>query len=553
MGPPEEVTRTSIVAGAAAIVLVRVGVIIAKIVLAPTQPSARLVPVSDGTARTLTRATHWLLALFIYPRTIVSILRWQGMPVWLAAAVDRMIALTLLIVVIGLVLPYQRGIGNAIGRLASATAEDDPWRIPWRRLGTIWHIIAIFFLFSLFTVFMVEGPALFRQVFATVALSFLVIAALVAALRYLERQSDTLGLSVPEPVADEPNVDEVEGAEVAPRRRRRPVLMVLRLAIALVAVLTVLNVWGIRIWERLFGDDAGLGGHVVDILIVVAVVYAIWWVANRLITRAIVNLDEQAVTERSSYRARTVLVFARNAVLVTLALIGTLLLLSEIGVSIGPLLAGAGVLGIAIGFGSQRLVQDLISGAFNLVEDTFAVGDVVDLGGKSGVVEAMTIRTVRLRDLGGNVHTIPFSTIDVVTNMTKDFSFAVFDIGVAYREDVDQVIKVIEGIGDRMRREREFRRIILEPMEMFGVDAFGDSAVVVKCRLKVRPAAQWLVSREFRRRLKKRFDELGIEIPFRHHTIYFGEDRRGAASPMRVRVEGPEPEPALQPLPRSAE
>ena len=219
-----------------------------------------------------------------------------------------------------------------------------------------------------------------------------------------------------------------------------------------------------------------------------------------------------------------------------------MVILSELGLNIGPLLAGAGIIGIAIGFGAQHLVQDIITGLFNLIEDTFAVGDVVDLGGKSGVVEAVTIRTVRLRDAGGNVHTIPFSAIAGVTNMSKDFSFAVFDIAVAYGESVDEVMRVIKEVAEDLRHDRAYRRTIREPLEMLGVDRLADSAVIIKCRLKVRAGSQWLIGREFNRRLKNRFDELGIEFPFPQQTIHFGEDRRGAAPPAHVVLDAPERE-----------
>jgi small conductance mechanosensitive channel len=151
-----------------------------------------------------------------------------------------------------------------------------------------------------------------------------------------------------------------------------------------------------------------------------------------------------------------------------------------------------------------------------------------------GVVEEMTMRTVVLREYSGNVHTIPYSAIDTVTNYTKDFSYAVFDIGVAYRESVDQVMDVLRQLGEEMNRDPYFRRLMLEPIEVAGVDRFADSAVIIKARLKTRPLKQWEVSREFNRRIKNRFDELGIEIPFPHRTIYFGVDKEGKAPPVGV-------------------
>jgi len=222
---------------------------------------------------------------------------------------------------------------------------------------------------------------------------------------------------------------------------------------------------------------------------------------------------------------------------VVLTVVAVLMILSELGINIAPLLAGAGVVGLAIGFGSQRLVQDVINGAFILFQDLMSVGDVVKLGDKAGVVEALSIRTVRLRDLAGIVHTIPFSTIEGVSNLTREFSFHVFDLGIAYREDVDSVIELINQIGEELRADPQIGPLILEPLEVFGLDAFGDSAIVIKGRIKTLPIKQWQVGRAFNRLVKKRFDEQNIEIPFPHRTLYFGQDKQGTAPPMFVQLE----------------
>jgi small conductance mechanosensitive channel len=188
-----------------------------------------------------------------------------------------------------------------------------------------------------------------------------------------------------------------------------------------------------------------------------------------------------------------------------------------------------------------------------------AVGDVVKLGDRAGLVEAISIRTVRLRDLSGTVHTIPFSAIDTVSNLTRDFSFYVFDLGVAYREDVDEVMEVIRQVGEELRTDPEIGPVVLEPLEIFGVDAFGDNAVVIKGRIKTQPIKQWMVGRAFNHRIKKRFDERGIEIPFPHRTVYFGQDKDGTAPPLQVSpgiaVHGPPNDvlwPQQEPDPKSA-
>ena len=219
---------------------------------------------------------------------------------------------------------------------------------------------------------------------------------------------------------------------------------------------------------------------------------------------------------------------ARNLMVTLLITVGIIEVLSVVGVNANALLAGAGVVGLAVGFGAQTLVKDLITGMFILLGDTVRVGDVVDLGGKSGVVEAISMRTITLRAYNGDVHTVPYSSIDVVTNMTKDFSYYVLDVPVAYKEDVDRVVEVLKGIDGQLRREWPYRRLILEPIEIAGVDAFRDSAVIVKARTKVRAGEQWKVGREFNRRIKQCFDEQGIEIPFPHQKLLFADDKRSA-------------------------
>ena len=224
---------------------------------------------------------------------------------------------------------------------------------------------------------------------------------------------------------------------------------------------------------------------------------------------------------------------------VVILAVAVFMLLSEFGVNLGPVLAAAGVVGLAVGFGAQNLVQDFISGFFLLLEDQVRVGDVVQIGDKGGLVEKVTLRMVILRDFAGSVHFIRNGKIDVVTNMTKDYSNYVFNIGVAYRENVDEVIQVLKDIDEEMRRDAAFKDDILAPLEVAGLDSFGDSAIVIKARVKTKPIQQWRIGREFNRRIKLKFDELGIEIPFPHQTIYFGKDKAGKAPALNVEMEKP--------------
>ncbi len=207
---------------------------------------------------------------------------------------------------------------------------------------------------------------------------------------------------------------------------------------------------------------------------------------------------------------------------VVLAAIAIYMVLANFGFDVAPLLAGAGIIGLAFGFGGQYLIRDLINGFFILLEGQYRVNDVVQIGDFSGLVESINLRTTTLRDLEGRVIIIPNGEVKTVINHTKEFAYALFDIGVAYKENVDRVMDVIKELGGQMSRDSYFGRLILEGLEMLGVDGFAESHVSIKFRIKTIPIRQWEVAREFRRRLKNRFDELGIEFPFPHRTLYWG-------------------------------
>ncbi len=238
----------------------------------------------------------------------------------------------------------------------------------------------------------------------------------------------------------------------------------------------------------------------------------------------------------SRARLETLLPVVRNALLVVLFLIAMLMVLSEMGVDIMPLMAGAGVLGIAIGFGAQTLVKELINGFIVIFEDLASVGDVVRVGDRVGMVERITIRKMQLRDLDGTVSTVPFSEINIVDNLTKDYSYYLMDIGVAYRENVDEVMACLRDVDKDLRESEDYGESILAELEILGVNEFADSAVLIRARIKTRAHDKWFVGREFNKRMKAAFDARGIEIPFPHQTLYFGEDKQGSAPPGRIRL-----------------
>ncbi|HOJ71975.1 MAG TPA: mechanosensitive ion channel family protein, partial [Syntrophorhabdaceae bacterium] len=233
-------------------------------------------------------------------------------------------------------------------------------------------------------------------------------------------------------------------------------------------------------------------------------------------------------------RTHTLGTIIRYVLIFAIIAIASMTVLKELGINIGPILAAAGIVGLAVGFGAQSLVKDVISGFFIILEDQIRVGDVVEIAGKSGLVEKINLKTTVLRDMAGNVHCVPNGLIQVVTNMTKEYSRYVFDIGIAYKEDVDRVIEVIKEIDEDMRNDPDFKNDIIEPIEILGLDQFASSSVIIKARTTTLPIKQWRVGREFNKRLKKRFDELGIEIPFPHVTLFMGTDKKGNQPPIKI-------------------
>lgn len=210
-----------------------------------------------------------------------------------------------------------------------------------------------------------------------------------------------------------------------------------------------------------------------------------------------------------------------------------LILLGKFNINIAPILASAGIVGLAVGFGAQELVRDFISGFFILLEDQIRTGDVAIINGTSGTVEKIEMRTTTLRDSSGIVHIFQNGKINTLSNMTKGWSAIVIDIGVAYKEDTDKVTEIMKQVGDEMQKDPEISPKILSPVDVWGLDQFGDSAVILKVKITTKSGMQWSVSREYRRRIKKAFDAQNIEIPFPHISIYTGE----ATKPLPIEIE----------------
>jgi len=233
--------------------------------------------------------------------------------------------------------------------------------------------------------------------------------------------------------------------------------------------------------------------------------------------------NENVDTVESTKRIETLTGILHGIIKIILWSVYIMMILQKFGINIAPILASAGIIGLAIGFGAQELVRDFISGFFMILENQIRTGDVAIINGTGGLVEKIELRTVTLRDFSGVVHIFQNGKISNISNMTKDWSAMVFDIGVAYKENTQLVMDVMKEVGDGLYNDPEFKDNILEPIEIFGLDKFADSAIVIKARLKTKPIMQWSIGREYRKRLKEAFDARNIEIPFPHTTVYWGE------------------------------
>ncbi len=270
----------------------------------------------------------------------------------------------------------------------------------------------------------------------------------------------------------------------------------------------------------------------------IAVVTVLAWVAitfsHRLIRSLRIAYSNTLDNPEDIKRITTLGRVFRYMASVAISVVAGMLVLGELGISIAPILGAAGVVGVAVGFGAQSLVKDFFSGFFLLLENQMRHGDVVEVAGIGGVVEDMTLRYVQLRDYDGNVHFIPNGTITTVTNKTSGYAYSVIDIGIAYREDIDEALAVMRRVGMAMRLEMAWQSRILEDIQIVGVENWADSAVTLRCRFKVAPIEQWNVRREYLRRLKYAFDSENIEIPYPHLTIYPGQMKDGSAPALQI-------------------
>ncbi len=504
------------------------------LVLAPYAPQLRLAPIGDENAAYCSVWWRRLVNIGAYGYVFCQAALLLGLPESGYAALVRLLGVLL----VGLLITFILQNRIAFARWLHETGRTSGTRAHLRvfaflgKLADFWHIPAILYVVAGGLLAAAEGLEgflfLIKGSAATVVIAWATGFGFAGVRRAFER-----GFRIRAELHERYPGLQARVNRYLPVARRAAQAVILLLGICL-----ILEAWNADIFTWLASETGrAVIATLASIVAIALIATIVLEVATTLIDRYLTQVDEKGELMERSQRARTLLPLARNALRVVVGIIAALMILSEIGIDIAPVLAGVGVAGLAIGFGAQTLVKDIITGLFILLEDSVAVGDVVTAGGHTGTVEAITIRTIRMRDLQGQVHTVPYSSVDTISNMTKEFSYYLIDMGVAYREDYDEVVGVMREVGAELQQDPEFGPNMLEPLEIMGLNSFGDSAVIVRARLKTRPLTQWATGREYNRRLKAAFDERGIEIPFPHTQIYFGEDKQGRAPAARVVIE----------------
>jgi len=495
-----------------------------RTLLKPTGLLSRSLEIPPATGAYLSVWANRVVATGIYGVLGLQSAYVLGLPTTTFLFLGKLVYGLLWALMVAFILQNRTAFAQRISEHSDGSARNTFWSL----FSSIWHLIAIAYVTAGLVILMSMGDAGFLRL-GEIAV-FMVVILIVWRLGWLA--VDTAGrraFSISHELTDRfPSLE---------RRANRYVPHLLagaRFFISIAALGALLEVWGLQLSTFLASENGQILVHAIaTILIVGGGAVIISEIVSLFVERRLKVLEDSG---QLSGRERTLLPLLRRAVVIVIGVLAVFMILSEIGVDITPLLAGAGVVGLAIGFGSQSLVKDVISGVFLLVEDTLNVGDFIDVGGKKGTVEALSIRTLRLRDVAGDLHTIPFGSVDTITNMTKDFAFALVDVGIAYREDADAVMKLLNEIGAELIEDEKIKESIIGPFEVIGVQDLADSSVNIRTRVRTKPGRQWNVRREFLRRVKRRFDAEGIEIPFPHQTLYFGADKDGEAPPAFVRV-----------------
>ncbi len=477
---------------------------IARMLLSPGTSRLRLLHLHDSAAAYLMRWTWRLVPLAVLGYAAGEVGLLFGLSDVAHDALQKTIGLVLHICLAIMVIQKRRAVRRRLRAPPGATGVIAVLR---NRFAAVWHWIALFILVTGWLAWAIELPHGYSEVLHWLILTGVILIGarlLQVVLLGLADRAMRIG---PQTSALYPDM------EARLRMYHPPLVASLRLLVFVITTLALLQIYGLGAFAWLLGSELGrrvlsaIGTLTVTLLLALVV----WEAVNLAIQRHLTRLQQQAQMARSA-RLRTLLPLLRSSLLITILIVAGLMVLSEIGINIAPLLAGAGIVGVAIGFGSQKLVQDLITGIFLLLENAMQVGDWVTVSGLSGSVEALSVRTIRLRAGDGSVHIIPFSSVTSVTNVNRGLGNAPVSVTVPYSEDTDRVADLLKEIVSGMRAEPEFAPKMLSDLQLWGVDKVDGASVTIVGQVVCTDSGRWPVQREFNRRMKKRFQEAGIPI-----------------------------------------
>ena len=440
------------------------------------------------------RFTFWAIFGYAVPEAAW----WLGVPGALYALMLKAIGLVLAVLSIIFLLQNRAAIA---GWISGEGTANSGWARVRRTLGEIWHLFAILYIVGIYLIYALQIEGGFVYVLRATVLSLLILVVARLLVRFIQGLSRRGFAIKPALKAQFPTLE---------RRANRYIPILSGLSSGIIyalAFLAILQAWNVGAFAWLASDiGQRMAENALSNGIVLVVALALWELSASAIERYLAAVDASDLPRRT--RIRTLLPLVRTALLCLIVVLTSLIVLSHIGIDIAPLLAGAGVVGLAIGFGSQALVKDIITGLFILLEDQIAVGDIVDVGkDHKGVVEAITIRTIRMRDLSGTVHTVPFSEVTSVKNLSKDFSCAVARITISYSEDIDRVVEILRQSADELASDEVLQPFIVNPFEYMGVDALDEFSVALVVRIRTIPGKQLAVGRAFNRLVKIAFNK----------------------------------------------
>lgn len=504
---PVPYARLALIATINAALISMAGAVVARFLFSPFEPGLRLFPLSDAAAAYLYIWTRRLIVVGVWGYILLQTALLLGLPPAGYVVAAKILGLVLTALLVVLALQNREHVARWIqGHPVEGGRRIVPGAIRIH-LAEIWHVAVIVYLVGVYLVWAFNVAGGFFYLLRATIITALVIAVVAAGETWLPRLFNRFAGLDAALVARYPVVATRANRYIPIFRR------IVVYAVRIAALLVILAAWRVDVAGFLFGEiGRSLLGRITDIIIILVLALAAWEILGGIVYAKLNQRDESGYRMLRSARARTLLPLIRNVLMIVITTMATLVVLSEVGVDIAPLLAGAGVVGLAVGFGAQSLVKDVISGAFFLFEDTVSIGDVISVDSKSGLVEGMTIRSMRLRDYNGDLHTINFGSIGSITNMTRDFSYYLCDVKVAYRYSVDQIVQALKETDEELRKDEMFRHDILAPIEIAGVEGFNDTTYVIRSRIKTRPIRQWDVGRAFLRRLKIKFEEKDIQL-----------------------------------------